>query len=147
MTDAEIAAIPVKDWLSPQALLFLWTTAPMLERSMRIPRPWGFDCYTSHVVWTKDRIGTGFWARNRHEILLIYKKGRFPGPGYPVFPDSVIEAVTREHSRKPDCVADRIAEVWPNHKRLEMFARTRRPDWHVHGNQTDLFPPVGIHTG
>ena len=140
MTDAEIMAIPVERWLANEALLFMWTTAPMLERSMHIPAAWGFSKYITHFTWPKQRVGTGFWIRNRHELLLMYKRGKFPRPGDKApFNDSVITGLTREHSRKPDHVADEIARIWPEHVKLEMFARTRRPGWQTHGNQCDLF--------
>lgn len=140
MTDAELCAMPVKSWLADDALLFMWTTAPMLERSMRIPAAWGFKKYITHFVWPKSRTATGYWIRNRHELLMIYKRGKFPRPDNKApFADSVITGPTREHSRKPDGVADEIARIWPDAVKLEMFARTRRPGWCARGNQVDLF--------
>ncbi len=138
MTDAEICALPVKDWSAKEAMLFMWTTAPMLARSMAVPTAWGFK-YVSQLVWVKDRIATGYWARNRHEILLICKRGRFPLPKPCPFPDSVITGQQREHSRKPDEVITRIDVAWPKHKKLEMFARTKRDGWTSWGNDTERF--------
>ena len=140
MTDMQIQAIPVERWLASDALLFMWTTAPMLERSMCIPAAWGFPKYITHFIWPKSKVATGFWIRNRHELLLIYKRGRFPRPDNKApFADSVIDGPTREHSRKPDQVADEIARIWPDAIKLEMFARTRRPGWQSHGNETGKF--------
>lgn len=140
MTDAEIMALPVEEWVADEALLFMWTTAPMLERSMRIPAAWGFKKYITQFVWPKSHTATGYWIRNRHELLLVYKRGKFPRPGNKApFADSVIDGVTREHSRKPDNVADDIARIWPEHVKLEMFARTRRAGWRAWGNQVDKF--------
>ena len=79
MRDGEIAALPVPDVAARDALLFLWVTAPMLERAMQIPPQWGFR-YATHLIWTKDKRGTGHWARNRHEPVLIYRRGAFPCP-------------------------------------------------------------------
>jgi N6-adenosine-specific RNA methylase IME4 len=105
MKDAEIAAIPIP--AAKDSLLFMWTTAPMLARSMPILDAWGFT-YVSHLVWLKSRIGTGFWVRNRHEIVLIAKRGKFPCPRPAPFSDSVIASPSREHSRKPDQTYARI---------------------------------------
>lgn len=138
MTDAEIAALPVAEWADSAAMLFMWTTAPMLARSLPILDAWGFR-YVSQLIWDKGRIGTGFWVRNRHEIVLVAKRGKFPCPRPAPFPDSVIVAPAREHSRKPEALQDRIDEVWPDHRRLEMFARGQRPGWDVFGNETDKF--------
>lgn len=139
MRDDEIAALPVEEWAADQALLFMWTTAPMLERSMAIPKAWGFR-YVTQMVWPKSRIGTGFWVRGQHEIVLICKHGKFPRPGKsaPLGP-SLLAGDVREHSRKPDDLQDRIDAVWPDHRKLEMFARRPRPGWDAFGNETSKF--------
>lgn len=139
MTDAEICALPVRDFAAKDALLFMWTTAPMLARAMAIPAAWGFK-YVSQVVWIKSRIGTGYWVRNRHELLLVCKRVRFPLPKPCPFPDSVITGQQREHSRKPDAVIGRIDAAWPDLPKLEMFARhSRGGQWSSWGNETERF--------
>lgn len=138
MTDAEICALPVADWAATDALLLMWTTVPMLERSMAIPKAWGFR-YVSQLVWVKNRIGTGFWARNRHELVLICKRGKFACPRPAPFADSVITGQQREHSRKPDDLHARIDAAWPDAPKLEMFAREQRPGWDAWGNETGKF--------
>ena len=138
MPDAEIAAMPVRDWAEKDAILFLWITAPMLERALPIVSAWGFK-YKSQLVWVKHKIGTGFWARNRHELVLIGTRGRFECPRPAPFNDSVIEAKARQHSRKPGALQHRIDQVWPEHSKLELFARTTRPGWDAWGNQVDKF--------
>ncbi|KQI68710.1 hypothetical protein AN189_07355 [Loktanella sp. 3ANDIMAR09] len=142
MSDAEICALPVRDWAAKDALLLMWTTAPMLARSMAVPPAWGFK-YVSQVVWIKDRIGTGYWARNRHELLLICKRGRLPLPKPCPFPDSVISGQQREHSRKPDEIVRRIEAAWPCQRKLELFARTTRRGWESWGNEVDKFSAAG----
>jgi N6-adenosine-specific RNA methylase IME4 len=49
-------------------------------------------------------------------------------------PNTVL-APTREHSVKPDAVHERIEAMYPNAKRLEMFARRPREGWQVWGDQ------------
>lgn len=138
MSDDELKSIPMQEISAKPSLLFLWTTVPMMARSLDVAEAWGFK-YVSEIVWVKTKIGTGFWARNRHEKLLILKRGQFPCPRPAPFPDSVIEAPTREHSRKPEIIQDRIDAVWPRQQKLEMFARRSRPGWDVWGNQTGMF--------
>ena len=60
-------------------MLFLWATAPMLPQALEVMAAWGFK-YKSHMVWVKDRTGTGYWFRNAHELLLVGTKGRIPAP-------------------------------------------------------------------
>ena len=138
MTDAEIAALPVSALASKDSLLLMWATSPMLARSLHIPENWGFK-YVSQLVWVKDRIGTGYWARNRHELVLIYKRGKFLCPSPAPFADSVIQGQQREHSRKPDALHAMIDAQWPDLAKLEMFARQERPGWSAWGNETTKF--------
>jgi len=141
MRDDEIRALPVQDMAAKPALLFMWTTAPMLRRSIMIPESWGFR-YVSELVRPKDRIGTGYWARNQHESCLIYKRGRFPWPGTAPFSSSLLEGARREHSRKPESLQDAIDRAWPDARKLEMFARRTRPGWDAWGNETTKFGEV-----
>lgn len=134
----QIAALPVSTLAAPSALLLMWVTVPLAHRAHDVMRAWGFS-YVSQVVWIKDRIGMGYWARNRHEMLYIGKRGGFPCPVPALFPDSVIMGQQREHSRKPDQVHQVIDARLGHLRRCEMFARAPRRGWTVWGNQTDKF--------
>lgn len=138
MTVPEIAAMPVRGILAPRAILFLWITAPHLPGGIDVMRAWGF-AYKSNIVWQKDSIGTGYWARNRHEQVLIGTRGRFPCPKPAPFPDSVFAAPKREHSRKPDFLQDLIDRTWPDARKLELFARQTRMGWASFGHETGKF--------
>ena len=41
----------------------------------------------------------------------------------------------REHSRKPNCVRDRIIELCGDLPRIELFARQKTPGWDSWGNE------------
>ena len=43
----------------------------------------------------------------------------------------------REHSRKPDCVRDRIVELIGDLPRIELFARQKVQGWDSWGDQLD----------
>ena len=60
-------------------MLFMWTTAPHLAIALEVMRLRGFT-YKSTVIWGKDRIGTGYWFRNKHEQLLVGVRGKPPAP-------------------------------------------------------------------
>ncbi len=49
----------------------------------------------------------------------------------------VVMAQRGEHSVKPPVVMDRIEELYPSARRLEMFARRRRPGWDAWGDQIE----------
>jgi N6-adenosine-specific RNA methylase IME4 len=67
---ALIAARDVPSIAAADCVLFLWSTAPMQLAAYRVMAAWGFT-YRSQVVWDKEEIGTGFWFRIQHEILLV----------------------------------------------------------------------------
>lgn len=138
----EIKNLPVKEVAAKDSLLLLWVTVPFLKMGLETAEAWGFK-YVSEIVWVKSRIGTGFWARNRHEVVLICKRGKFGCPKPAPFPDSVIEGQQRQHSRKPDRLHEMVADVkdWRLSRKLEMFARESRCGWTTWGNQTTKFDP------
>lgn len=140
MPREEIDALPVAEIAAKDALLLLWVTVPFLDQGLLTAKAWGFK-YVSEIMWVKDRIGTGFWVRNRHEVVLVCKRGKFPCPKPAPFPDSVIQGQQREHSRKPDRLHEMVDECpdWAGLNKLEMFARETRPGWTVWGNQTSRF--------
>jgi len=132
MKDAEIAALPIQ--ANKDCLLFMWTTAPMLARTMPIIKAWGFK-YVSNIVWVKDRTATGYWVRGQHEHVFICKRGKFPCPRPAPFATSVMIDPRGRHSEKPSTLQDRIDEIWPEQSKLEMFARRHRSGWDVWGNE------------
>jgi N6-adenosine-specific RNA methylase IME4 len=121
---------------APDCVLFLWATVPMLCQALGVMGNWGFT-YKSHFIWLKDRMGTGYWNRNQHELLLVGTRGDIPAPAPGTQYPSVIDAPVTGHSAKPHHFAEMIEELFPNQMLLEMFARGPRLGWTVHGNETD----------
>ena len=135
VTDA-IAARPVADIAADPCVLFLWATVPMLPQALDVMKAWGFD-YRSHIVWVKDRIGTGYWERNRHELLLIGVHGEAPAPAPGTQWQSVIEAPVSEHSAKPEVFLELIEGFFPTFPKIELNRRgPPRPGWAAWGNET-----------
>jgi N6-adenosine-specific RNA methylase IME4 len=138
MRTADIRELEVP--AADNAVLFLWATVPMLPEALSVMDTWGFT-YKTNFVWTKNRIGTGYWARNRHEHLLIGTRGDIPAPAPGEQFDSVIEAPVGKHSSKPAAFAKMIEELFPSMDLLEMFARGPRSGWDTWGNEaTSDFP-------
>jgi N6-adenosine-specific RNA methylase IME4 len=128
----EIKALPIP--AAPDCVLFLWATAPMLPQALEVMAAWGF-AYRTHIVWLKDRIGTGYWARNKHELLLIGVRGDVPAPAPGDQPPSVIFASVIRHSSKPAEFAALIERMYPNVPKIELFARMHREGWDVWGDE------------
>lgn len=145
MTLQEICAIPVKDWVADDAMLFLWTTMPYLEKSFAVIDAWGFEYKTMAFTWVKMNKtnnsffkGVGNWTKSNAELCLLARRGKtLPRVNRDVC--QIIMEPRREHSRKPDRVRDDIVRLVGDRPRLEMFARTTTPGWEVWGNQTEKF--------
>jgi N6-adenosine-specific RNA methylase IME4 len=136
MTIEEICALPVVDIAHENSVLFMWATSPKLYECMKVLDAWGFQ-YRTDMVWVKDKIGMGYHARERHEALLIAKRGELPPPPPEARPDSVQEQPRLEHSAKPEIFYDLIDRMYPEIRKIELFSRApaARKLWTVWGNQ------------
>ncbi len=132
-TDA-ICERPVGDIAADDCALFLWATAPMMPDALRVMTAWGFE-YKSQCAWVKDRIGTGYWFRNQHELLLVGTRGKVPAPAMGTQWPSVIEAPLGKHSAKPDRFYELIEGYFPNLPKIELNARRARDGWDAWGNE------------
>lgn len=128
----DICAMPVSDLAADDCALLMWATSPLLEDAFRVVTAWGFE-YKSSFVWVKDRApGLGWYVNTKHEHLLIGVKGQAI-PAEKI--DSIISGSVTKHSKKPDSVYEIIHRMYPQGKRIELFARQRHEGWAVFGNQ------------
>lgn len=134
MTIDEICALEIPT--KPNAVLYLWATAPKLLEAIKVINAWGFD-YKTQAIWDKQTMGMGYWFRGQHEILMVSVRGKFSPPKQSLRISSVIKEKRSKHSNKPIYIRDMIAKWYPNSDRLEMFARTIGENWDVWGNQVD----------
>ena len=134
MTEQELINLDVRDLCDDSSVLFLWATNPLLDVAMRVMEGWGFT-YKTNFVWVKDKArGFAWWAKSKHEILLV---GTKPKSGTPV--QSAESAITtnrpNEHSKKPETFYELIETLFPNERKIELFARNKRDGWDVWGNE------------
>jgi N6-adenosine-specific RNA methylase IME4 len=159
MSESDIAALPVSTVAAPDCVLCMWFCWPMLEHAMRVIDAWGFTYKTSAFCWIKangsqvdlfsneiepDKL-LGYWTRSNSEACLLATRGS-PKRVSANVRQAIIEP-RRQHSRKPDCVYERIERLVAG-PYLELFARSTRPGWSSWGNQIDKFgevnyPPAG----
>jgi N6-adenosine-specific RNA methylase IME4 len=148
LLDEDISALPVNELSAEDCVLFLWTCWPVLERSFPIIEAWGFKYKTCAFSWMKGdpyrlwadehtpRMGLGYWTRANTEPCLLATRGK-PKRQSAAVRQGII-AQPREHSRKPDCVHERIERLVAG-PYLELFARQSRPGWTTWGNETTKF--------
>src|SRR5262249_1395917 len=134
---ADICALPVKDWVEGDAVLFLWATSPILEEAFQVVHAWGFE-YKATFVWDKIKHVMGHYNSVRHELLLICTRGSCQ-PDEKQLIDSVqnIERA-KDHSTKPVEFYDIIETLYTHGRRLEMFARSKREGWDAYGHVAEI---------
>lgn len=143
LTLDEIKSLPVARAADDPAHLYLWVPNALLPEGLAVMEEWGFK-YKSNIVWHKirkdggpDGRGVGFYFRNVTEILLFGTRGksaRTLQPGRTQV--NIMLTRKREHSRKPDEQYPLITSCSPG-PFLEMFARGKRDNWVIWGNQAD----------
>ena len=136
----DIKNLPVKNIADENSILFLWVIYPLLEQALEIIQDWEFTYKTCAFSWIKKNKksnslfwGLGYWTRANNEICLLATKGNPKRVSKGVH--QVVYEPIREHSRKPDCVRDRIVELCGDLPRIELFARQKTDGWDCWGNE------------
>ena len=103
---------------------------------MAVMRAWGFQ-YKTNLIWDKEMIGTGYWFRNQHEILLVGTRGDIAAPAMGTQWSSLLRERRTEHSAKPERVLRMIEEYYPTLPRMELNRRGPvRSGWDAWGLET-----------
>jgi N6-adenosine-specific RNA methylase IME4 len=149
----DLAALPVAQLAAENCVLFLWATDPLLPRAFDLIRAWDFEYKTVGFYWVELNAvpkhdadyftGLGYWTRANLELCLLATRGK-PRREAKDVRRLVVER-RREHSRKPDCVRERIERLVAG-PYLELFARETKPSWHCWGNQLALFDHGAVRT-
>ncbi len=148
MTLDDIKALPVADWAADDCALLLWATDPLLEKAFEVIKAWGFAYKTVGFYWAKQNksgngffMGTGYYTRGNPEQCLLATRGKPKRLSRSV--QKLVVAPRREHSRKPDCVRDRIEALFDG-PYLEVFARSTKTGWDAWGNETSILDDGGV---
>tara|TARA_B100000686_G_scaffold193121_1_gene199956 strand:- start:104 stop:640 length:537 start_codon:yes stop_codon:yes gene_type:complete len=137
----DLLRLPVSNICDVDCVLFLWVTDPFLEKSFRLLKEWNFKYKTVAFTWCKETkmnkffTGLGYWTRANPEMCLLATKGNPKRISKNV--NQLVIDKRREHSRKPDCVRDRIVELMGDLPRIELFARQKVKGWDCWGDHFD----------
>jgi N6-adenosine-specific RNA methylase IME4 len=134
MSLQEICDMPVKELAEDNAVLFLWTTSPLLEDTFKVISSWGFK-YKTSFVWDKVKHNMGHYNSVRHEFLLVCTRGSCTPDNVKLF-DSVQSIERTEHSVKPEEFRDIIDTLYTRGNKIELFSRKQVEGWDVWGNQS-----------
>ena len=136
MKISELCELPVAQLADENAVLFLWTTSPLLFDALNVIEAWGFT-YKASIIWDKVKHNVGHYVSVRHEFLLICTRGSCL-PDSDKLHDSVIEIERTAHSEKPAYFRELIDIMYEpvDGDRVELFARSEIPShWASWGNQ------------
>jgi N6-adenosine-specific RNA methylase IME4 len=153
MSDEELMDMPVPSLLAPRGILFMWTTSSMLARSIDLMRHYGLEFRGVAFAWIKTKKdGTPVGAQGyRPSIvkpiieLVIAGSRVMIGRPLPLASESICQTIYAprgRHSEKPPDVHERLEVMYPDARRLEMFARSRRPQWTAWGNELPERAPL-----
>jgi N6-adenosine-specific RNA methylase IME4 len=131
----ELCSMDVKSRVAEDAVLFLWSTSPLLPDALEVIKAWGFT-YKTSFVWDKVRHNFGHYNSVRHEFLLVATRGSCKPDSSKLY-DSVVQVErTSEHSRKPEEFRQIIDDLYRHGSRLELFARGVTPNnWKTWGGE------------
>lgn len=120
-------------------VFFLWAIDKYLHEAERMMYSRGYKLH-ARMIWNKvTGIPAAFTIRYGHEYLLWFYKEKLPpvaseerGKIHSVFTEQV-----KRHSQKPEVSYEIMERLYPDAKRLELFARQERTDWDVWGNEVN----------
>lgn len=138
----EICALPIQKLANKNCALFLWGVWPRVFDCKDVLEAWGFRYATKAWTWIKtDKnnmkavMGMGYYTRANDEFCLLAIRGKMPVAVHDEL--ALIFSPRKKHSQKPIEQYCKIDHLYPNTKRLEMFARKAHPGWDVFGNQVE----------
>lgn len=129
--------------MADDCLLFLWGTYPMLREALDVIGMWYFEYKTIAFQWmklnkinNKPFFGVGYYTKSNSEPCLFATRGKVIKP---VRNDisQIVMSPRFEHSHKPMCVKLAINMMYPNLRKLELFAREYTPGWDATGLDLD----------
>lgn len=134
LSTRELCEVPVPNILAPEAIGFIWVPSAMLIDGLTVLAAWGFR-HRGALYWIKSgRKGTGYWFRNKVEILLFGIHGDVRAfrstQDNAVEEEELAEGVETPvlgHSVKPELfrliIEGEAGKVFAMPRGLELFAR------------------------
>lgn len=125
----ELTQLNVSTIADNDCILFMWTTGPQLQNAVKLGNAWGFEYKTVAFVWDKMVHNPGRYTLSQTEFVLVFKKGRFPTPRGARNIKQLVSVHRGKHSEKPIEIIRGITEMFPQQKKIELFARKNFIGW------------------
>ncbi|MDE3261010.1 MAG: MT-A70 family methyltransferase [Acidobacteriota bacterium] len=140
VTLEDLKKLAVESVAAADCLLFLWATSPHLDQAIDLGKAWGFDWATVAFVWDKGRVNPGFYTMSQCELCLVFRRGRIPAPRGARNERQLVHAERGPHSAKPEEVRKRIERMFPEQRKIELFARREVAGWTAWGLESGAEP-------
>lgn len=137
---AELKKLNLSSIAREDCLLFMWTSNPHLAQAIELGQSWGFDYKTVGFVWDKMVHNPGQYTLSYCELCLIFKKGRIPRPRGARNVKQLVKSPRGKHSEKPEEVRSRIEAMFPEQRKIELFARSSHSGWDSWGLDAQSLP-------
>lgn len=150
MSLEDIKALPVREIVAEECLLFLWVTCPKdhVRMGYKVLRAWGFEPEGIPWIWAKTAKdghiinGQGIRPRLTKATCELVLAGT-TDPNHRVFPilnEGMAQLVPaprpgNRHSAKPPIIRDYIVELLGDRPRIELFARECVEGWDAWGDE------------
>lgn len=118
--------------------IFMWTIDKYLHDAEKMMNELSYTLH-ARFIWDKENgVAPAFTVRFSHEYLLwFYRKGDMLMPDISMRGKytTVIREPSTVHSKKPDAAYRMIEAMFPDSKKLELFARNYRDGWDCWGDE------------
>lgn len=123
------------------SIMFLWTIDKYLFEAQQIAERLGYRLH-ARMIWNKvTGIPAAFTVRYGHEYLLYMYRGKLTpvaknerGKIHTVFTEQV-----KGHSQKPAKAYEIIERLYPNLRKIELYARNSHRGFDCWGNETNKY--------
>lgn len=122
--------------------IFMWTIDEYIHSTEQMMKELGYELH-ARFIWDKENgVDPAFTIRFTHEYLLwFYKKGDILMPSKETRGKytTILREPSTKYSKKPLCAYEMLENMFPESKKLEMFARSNRQGWDAWGNEVGIF--------
>jgi N6-adenosine-specific RNA methylase IME4 len=117
-----------------QAHIYIWVINQHIDWGYELAKAWGLQVIQM-FTWCKDGLGVGRFQCNS-EHILVCRKGTRHGNPFGMSNGTWFKWPRGKHSEKPDNFYKLVELISPE-PRLDMFARRKRHNWDVYGNEVE----------
>ncbi len=134
------AQIPFFNSAAEKHNVFMWTIDKFLHDVEDEMKRNGYVLH-ARFIWDKTNgIAPAFTVRFSQEYLLWFYKPHkmlMPCKETRVKYTTVMREPSTYHSHKPICAYEMLEDMFPNARKIELFARNRREGWDCWGNEIE----------